>query len=101
MIWYHRPIKNGDAGPACFRNRFYTHLMADTDRELIRFASEELSLNPLWVQHPGTPECHFDVVGHPLSLLLHHPGAVQLSLEDYVRRLREKRCQHQERESND
>jgi hypothetical protein len=39
----------------------WSHLMADTEEELIQFA-EELGMNPRWIQHRGTPDVHFDVV---------------------------------------
>lgn len=40
----------------------WSHLMADTEEELIDFAVNKLGMNPKWIQHPGQPDVHFDVV---------------------------------------
>ena len=40
----------------------WSHLMADTEEELIDFAVGKLGMRSSWIQHPGTPDVHFDVV---------------------------------------
>jgi len=40
----------------------WSHLMADTEEELIEFAVGKLGMRASWIQHPGTPDVHFDVV---------------------------------------
>lgn len=40
----------------------WSHLMADDEDELVDFAVNKLGMRPHWIQHPGTPDVHFDVV---------------------------------------
>jgi hypothetical protein len=40
----------------------WSHLMADTEPELIEFAVGKLGMRASWIQHPGSPDVHFDVV---------------------------------------
>lgn len=40
----------------------WSHLMADTEEELIEFAVGRLGMRASWIQHPGGPDVHFDVV---------------------------------------
>lgn len=40
----------------------WSHLMADTEEELIEFAVGTLGMRRSWIQHPGSPDVHFDVV---------------------------------------
>jgi hypothetical protein len=39
----------------------WSHMVADTEEELMEFA-KKLGLKASWVQYPGTPKVHFDVV---------------------------------------
>ena len=86
MIYYHDPILNGNSGPRCFRHQRFTHLSADTETELLDFG-QSIGLKPEWLQKPGTPDFHFDVVGKRLSKL---PPLFQVIRKEYVRRLQEK-----------
>src|SRR5260370_42017136 len=40
----------------------WSHLFADTENELRAFAMK-IGLKESWIQHPGRPHVHFDVVG--------------------------------------
>jgi hypothetical protein len=40
----------------------WSHLFADTEAELRAFA-KKIGLKETWIQHPGEPHVHFDVVG--------------------------------------
>lgn len=40
----------------------WSHLLADTEEELVEFAVGKLGMQRGWLQHPGTPDFHFDVV---------------------------------------
>jgi hypothetical protein len=90
MIYYHKPMRNGDQGPSFFRRALYTHLTADSEAELMDFATRVLDMKPEWLQDSG-PRFHFDVVGKRLKRLQGHPGAVEVSSRDYIEQLRSKK----------
>jgi hypothetical protein len=88
MIWYHTPVRNGMLGPRCFHGKLFTHLMADDEAELVRFAVRELGMKRQWLQDSGTARAHFDVVGSRLDKAQRHPGAMEISRKEYVQRMR-------------
>jgi hypothetical protein len=47
----------------------WSHLFADTHEELMTVA-EKAGLNPRWIQHPGTPDEHFDVTGNKVPAVV-------------------------------
>jgi hypothetical protein len=55
----------------------WSHLMADDEQELIDFAVGKLGMRPQWIQHPGSPDVHFDVVDS-LRIKALELGAVSL-----------------------
>lgn len=55
----------------------WSHLMADSEEELIAFAVGTLGMRPSWIQHPGTPDAHFDVT-EPKRQAALAAGAVNL-----------------------
>ncbi len=72
----------------------WSHLMADTEQELITFATEQLGMRASWIQHPGTPDVHFDVTDTKRTAAL-AAGAVSVPCRsaewmDLIERQREK-----------
>jgi len=67
--------------PRCFRNTRACHLMTtlhgeEGRRELVDFA-RRLGLSPAWIQYPGTPRQHFDLVASK-RLIAVRLGAVEV-----------------------
>lgn len=90
MIYYHKPYRCGQRGPRCFRGQFFTHLVADTETELVAFAISVLGMRRQWLQKPGTPRAHFDVTGNRLQILLESSQAWELSMKEWASRQRNK-----------
>lgn len=55
MVYIHKTFAHSQFGKAY-------HLMSDTREELLE-AAKEIGLNPTWIQKPGTPYEHFDIMG--------------------------------------
>ena len=55
MLYIHKTFNHPRFGKAF-------HLMADTREELL-IAARKIGLNPSWIQKPGTPYEHFDIMG--------------------------------------
>jgi len=87
-VYYHAPTHNRRRGPKCFRDRVFTHLTADTESELVRFATKRLRMRAKRLQQQGTPRFHFDVTGTKLAFLLLCTDAEEVSREEFVRRMR-------------
>ncbi len=97
MIFYHIPIKNIWEGPRCFKNKKFTHLMADTKEELINFAVVDLGLKINWLQHENMPSLtHFDVTGIFLQKLLKNKKAIQLNGPEWTKKLKERKLAESE-----
>ena len=69
------------------------HLLADTTEELIEFA-KSIGLKERWIQHPGTPKEHFDIMSQRKVNQAIRLGAEVLNRRDFVQKLVEKRRSH-------
>lgn len=58
-------------------NGRWSHLLADSERELMRFALE-MGLKSSWLQAPGTHRAHFDLT-EPRRRVAISLGAVEIS----------------------
>jgi hypothetical protein len=72
---------NGIRGTWC-------HLLADSSEELAVFA-RKLSLQPGWIQYPGTFREHYDVT-EPMRRQAIENGAIQITLREAGRLLRKR-----------
>jgi hypothetical protein len=45
---------------APYKGMIMCHMVADTTEELLRMVTS-IGVNPKWIQHPGTPNEHFDI----------------------------------------
>ena len=59
--------------PSCFRGRLASHLCADTEEELRAYAVK-IGMKESWIQYPGTPRVHYDLVGAMLVKVLKEVG---------------------------
>jgi hypothetical protein len=83
MLFVHRPITNGEAGPQVFRGKDFTHLMADSEQELRAYAAS-VGIPEKWIQRAGTPRVHFDVTGCWLKFVLQDPRVTKLTLREWA-----------------
>ena len=59
--------------PKCFRGRLASHMVADTEEELRAYAVK-IGMKESWIQYPGTPRVHYDLVGAMLVKVLNDVG---------------------------
>ena len=55
--------------PKCFLGRNASHLVADTDEELLAYV-KKIGMRASWIQYPGTWKAHFDLTGRHLERAL-------------------------------
>ena len=90
MLYCHLPIpspgstKSLEAAKVFLPGRLFTHLMADTELELLGYA-RVLGLRPEWLQAPGTYRAHFDVTGKRLNRVLMDDRVIVLTMEQWTR----------------
>lgn len=88
MIYAHEPMVSGGSTESAqaarvFRpGRLFTHLMADTEQELIDYA-ESLGMRPEWLQYSGTYRAHFDVMGTKLKAVMKDPTVKILTRREF------------------
>ena len=79
--------------PTCptqqWRYRQAAHLYADSDDELVAFATR-IGLLPTWLQAPGTYKAHFDLTKAKRAAAV-AAGAIEQSQREEVRRLQARR----------
>ena len=65
----------------------YAYLMADTEEELIRFATHKLGLREEWIQRTkrGSFYTHFDITENKRNQAI-RLGAKQIKIQQYLRR---------------
>lgn len=92
MVFCHQPTfwPVDGAGPKCFRGKDFTHLTADTEKELVAYA-KEIGLNVSWIQKAGTPDVHFDITGKWLQLVLLDRRVEKLDVRAYVAKIQARR----------
>ncbi|HEY9014414.1 MAG TPA: DUF4031 domain-containing protein [Gemmatimonadales bacterium] len=78
---------NDTCAPRCFRGRPSCHLFSNLpglagSAELLSFA-QRIGMKPSWVQNPGTPREHFDLVGSRIDAA-RRAGAVEVDFSRAV-----------------
>lgn len=68
---------------APFRGMIMCHMVADTEEELIAFATKQLGLKKEWHQHAGTWRSHFDIALSKRKLAV-SLGAVEITTRQLV-----------------
>ena len=74
---------------AAFGRMVMCHMLADTEDELHAMA-DTIGVARRWVQHPGTPKCHYDIALSKRALAV-RAGAVEITRTELVALLRRKR----------
>lgn len=87
-VWFEHPAHHG----ARLRGRSVVsaHLMASSTAELLEFAAR-LGLRAEWIQHPGEPKEHFDLMGQAKCDAAIVLGAELVDRHELVRRLQARR----------
>lgn len=68
---------------ALYRGMIMCHMVADTTVELLAMA-ENIGVNTKWLQHPGTPEEHFDICQAKKQKAISF-GANEINFRQYAR----------------
>lgn len=99
MIYVHKPIPvlgaryNPDVqARRVFRSgRLFSHLIADDEPELIKYATKVLGMRPEWIQKAGTYQVHFDITGEKLAFALNDPTVKQITVKEFGRMMLDRR----------
>lgn len=85
FVWPIDTIENAQARRLAAKNNGqWSHMIADTEEELIAFAVK-IGLRREWIQHPGTPRVHFDLTpGRRVAAVKR--GAIHLEGLDFYRK---------------
>lgn len=90
MIYIDESFKPKSAKARVFVNRSTCHLTADTEQELISYATK-IGLPLAWIQHKGQYSVHFDITGSWLEKVLSDPEVVMVSRREFGLKLIAKR----------
>jgi hypothetical protein len=73
-----------------FRGMKMCHMIADTTEELLAIV-DAIGVQRKWIQHPGTPNEHFDICFSKRVKAVSF-GAVEINYRDYAKKV-EERCE--------
>lgn len=94
-VYIHTPIcspgatSSAQARRVFKAGRLFSHLMADTEAELVDYA-EQIGMRTRWLQDGGTRRAHFDVTGNFLAIVQRDSSVEKLTLREFVERNRGK-----------
>lgn len=72
------------------KGRKFSHLVADSEEELISFA-KLIGLKKEWIQYPGTYKVHFDITARRFNKAKTYPNVKLLTFEEFVVLLTQRR----------